>query len=251
MTSAIELAYQIAEQSSHPECKVGCCFESKSTGTVIVTHNVELGTKCHDISPDGQCLEYIHAEVWASQMLMQLPYKDREGHIAMTYEPCAPCARALLLAGFRGSLEYDRPWLDPALKTPDWGKHKQGITVLKNSGVKVTRPLSGYGARRFMDLNFGDWYPQCMEVLKWGEVRYRDLNKSTCMLILNAFNRYLGLGFSVSEDVIYGVTNYTLARNFNKAIKDFMDMAPAGSSYAKDPAYMIVKCTSEAFRRVE
>lgn len=250
MTSAIELAYRIAAQSSHPACKVGCCFESSTTGTIIVTHNVELGTKCHDIAPDGQCLEYIHAEVWASQVLMQLPYKDRVGHIAMTYEPCAPCARALLLTGFRGSLEYDRPWLDPALKTHDWGKHKQGITVLRNSGVEVTRSREEDGARWVKDLNFGDWYPQCMEVLKWGEIRYRDLNKRTCMLILNAFNRYLGLGFSVSKEVIYGVTNYTLAKNFNKSIKDFVSVASKGSSWAKEPAYTIIKCVSEAYRRV-
>lgn len=250
MTSAIELAYRIAAQSSHPACKVGCCFESSTTGTLIVTHNVELGTKCHDIAPDGQCLEYIHAEVWASQMLMQLPYKDREGHIAMTYEPCAPCARALLLAGFRGTLEYDRPWLDPALKTYEWGKHKQGITVLQNNGVEVTRSREEDGARWVKDLNFGDWYPQCMKVLKWGEIRYRDLNKRTCMLILNAFNRYLGLGFSVSKEVIYGVTNYTLARNFNKSIKDFVNVASKGSSWTKEPAYTIVKCVSEAYRRV-
>lgn len=250
MTSAIELAYRIAEQSSHPTCKVGCCFESKSTGTIIVTHNVELGTKCHDIAPTGQCLEYIHAEVWASQMLMQLPFKDRTGHIAMTYEPCAPCARALLLAGFRGSLEYDRPWLDPALKTNDWGKHKQGITVLRNNGIEVTRSLEKDGARWVKDLNFGDWYPQCMNVLKWGEIRYRDLNKKACMLILNTFNRYLGLGFSASKEVIYGVTNYTLTKNFNKSIKDFVNVASKGSSWAKEPAYTIVKCASEAYRRV-
>lgn len=249
MTSAIELAYRIAEQSSHPACKVGCCFRSSTTGTIIVTHNVELGTKCHDIAPDGQCLEYIHAEVWASQMLMQLPYKDREGHIAMTYEPCAPCARALLLAGFRGTLEYDRPWLDPALKTHDWGKHKQGITVLKNAGVVVTRSLEDDGAKWFRDLNFGDWYPQCMKVLKWGEIRYRDLNKRTCMLILNAFNRYLSMGFSVNQEVIYGVTNYTLAKNFNKAVRDFTYWAKHGSSWVKEPGYVIVKCILEAYRR--
>lgn len=249
MTSAIELAYRIAAQSSHPTCKVGCCFESKSTGTLIVTHNVELGTKCHDIAPTGQCLEYIHAEVWASQMLMQLPFKDRTGHIAMTYEPCAPCARALLLAGFRGSLEYDRPWLDPALKTHDWGNHKQGITVLRNNGVDVTRSLEKDGARWVKDLNFGDWYPQCMETLNWGGIRFRDLTKKACMFILEAFHKYLNMGYSVSPDVSYGVTNYTLAKNFNKAVKDFTHWANYGSSWVKEPGYVIVKCVAEAYRR--
>lgn len=250
MINEIELAYEIAEQSSHPECKVGCHFVNTSGDYQISTHNVELGPKLHDVAPNGQCLEYIHAEVWASQQLMELPYRLREGHIAMTYEPCAPCARALLLAGFRGSLEYDRPWLDPALKKPNGRGHKQGITVLKNAGVVVTRSLEDDGAKWFRDLNFGDWYPQCMEVLNWGEIRYRGLNKKACMLILNAFNRYLGLGFSVSKEVIYGVTNYTLAKNFNRSIKDFIESAKLGSSFAKEPAYMIVKCASEAYRRV-
>ena len=250
MLSNIEKAYEIARQSSHPDHKIGCYFENTRTGRSIATHNVELGPKLHDIAPNGQCLEYIHAEVWASQELMSLPYELREGHIAMTYEPCATCARALLLAGFRGYLEYDRPWLDPALKTHDWYKHKQGITVLKNAGVVVTRSLKDDGARWSNDLNFGDWYPQCMKVLKWGKIRYRDLNKRTCMLILNAFNRYLGLGFSVSKEVIYGVTNYTLAKNFNKSIKDFVNVAYKGSSWAKEPAYTIIKCVSEAYRRV-
>lgn len=250
MLSNIEKAYEIASLSSHPDYKVGCYFENTRTGRSIATHNVELGHKFHDIAPNGQCLEYIHAEVWASQELMKLPYELREGHIAMTYEPCAPCARALLLAGFRGYLEYDRPWLDPALKTHGWGKHKQGITVLKNAGVVVTRSLKDDGAKWFGDLNFGDWYPQCMKVLKWGEIRYRDLNKRTCTLILNAFNRYLGFGFSVSKEVIYGVTNYTLAKNFNKAVRDFTYWAKHGSSWVKEPGYVIVKCVSEAFRRV-
>ena len=249
MLSNIEKAYEIASQSSHPECKVGCYFVDTFRECTVATHNVELGPKCHDVSPKGQCLEYIHAEVWASQELSTLPYRLREGHIAMTYEPCAPCARALLLAGFRGSLEYDRPWLDPALKTHDWGKHKQGITVLRNNGVEVTRSREEDGAKWFRDLNFGDWYPQCMKVLKWGGIRYKDLNKRTCTLILNAFNRYLGLGFSVSKEVIYGVTNYTLAKNFNRSIKDFIESAKLGSSFAKEPAYMIVKCASEAYRR--
>lgn len=249
MSNAIELAYEIAQQSSHPECKVGCYFVNTSGDYQISTHNVELGPKCHDIAPDGQCLEYIHAEVWASQQLMELPYHLREGHIAMTYEPCAPCARALLLAGFRGSLEYDRPWLDPALKGPSWGAHKQGITVLKNAGVVVTRSLKDDGARWSQDLNFGDWYPQCMKALKWGKIRYKDLNKRVCMLILNAFNRYLGKGYSVIPDVVYGVTNYTLAKNFNKAVKDFTYWAKHGSSWVKEPGYIIVKCVSEAYRR--
>ena len=69
------------------------------------------------------------------------------------------------------------------------------------------------------------------------------------MLILNAFNRYLGLGFSVSKEVIYGVTNYTLAKNFNKAIRDFTYWAKHGSSWVKEPGYVIVKCVLEAYRR--
>lgn len=247
MLSNIEKAYEIASESTHPECKVGCYFENVTGDYAVATHNIELGPELHDISPSGQCLEYIHAEVWASQQLTELPYHLRVGHIAMTYEPCAPCARALLLAGFRGSLEYDRPWLDPALKTHDWGKHKQGITVLRNSGIEVTRSLEKDGARWVKDLNFGDWYPQSMKVLNWGKIRYRDLNKRTCTLILNAFNRYLG--FSVSKEVIYGVTNYTLAKNFNKAVKDFMHWANYGSSWVKEPGYIIVKCVSEAYRR--
>lgn len=250
MINEIELAYEIAQQSSHPEYKVGCHFVNTSGDYQISTHNVELGVKLHDVAPNGQCLEYIHAEVWASQQLMELPYRLREGHIAMTYEPCAPCARALLLAGFRGSLEYDRPWLDPALKKTNWRDHKQGITVLKNAGVVVTRSLNDDGARWSNDLNFGDWYPQCMEVLNWGEIRYRDLNKKACMFILDTFKRHLGLGFSVSSEVTYGVTNYTLAKNFNRSIKDFIESAKLGSSFAKEPAYMIVKCASEAYRRV-
>lgn len=250
MLSNIEKAYEVASQSSHPEYKVGCYFENTRTGRAIATHNVELGPKLHDIGPNGQCLEYIHAEVWASLELMRIPYELREGHIAMTYEPCANCARTLLLSGFRGYLEYDRPWLDPALKKPDGRDHKQGITVLKNAGVVVTRSLKDDGARWSNDLNFGDWYPQCMKALKWGEIRYRDLNKRVCVLILNAFNRYLGIGFSVSKDVIYGVTNYTLAKNFNKSVKDFVNVASKGSSWAKEPAHTIVKCASEAYRRV-
>ena len=249
MLSNIEKAYEIASQSSHPDHKVGCYFENTRTGRSIATHNVELGPKLHDVAPNGQCLEYIHAEVWASQELTKLPYELREGHIAMTYEPCAPCARALLLAGFRGYLEYDRPWLDPALKKPNLRGHKQGITVLKNAGVVVTRSLEDDGAKWFRDLNFGDWYPQCMKVLKWGEIRYRDLNKRICMLILNAFNRYLGLGFSVSKEVVYGVTNYTLAKNFNKAVRDFTYWAKHGSSWVKEPGYVIAKCVLEAYRR--
>lgn len=250
MLSNIEKAYEIASQSSHPECKVGCYFVDTFRECTVATHNVELGPKCHDVSPNGQCLEYIHAEVWASQELSTLPYRLREGHIAMTYEPCAPCARALLLAGFRGSLEYDRPWLDPALKTPGWRRHKQGITVLRNSGVEVTRSRPEYGARHYNDLNFGDWYPQCMEVIKWGNMRFRRLTKKACIDILKTFNRYLGIGFSISREVIYGVTNYTLAKNFNRSIKDFIESAKLGSSFAKEPAYMIVKCASEAYRRV-
>ena len=249
MLSNIEKAYEIASQSTHPDYKVGCYFENTRTGRSIATHNVELGPKLHDIAPNGQCLEYIHAEVWASQELMTLPYKLREGHIAMTYEPCASCARALLLAGFMGYLEYDRPWLDPALKGPSWGTHKQGITVLKNAGVVVTRSLKEDGAKWSQDLNFGDWYPQCMKALKWGKIRYKDLNKRVCLLILNSFNRYLGKGYSVIPDVVYGVTNYTLAKNFNKAVKDFTYWANYGSSWVKEPGYIIVKCVSEAYRR--
>lgn len=249
MLSNIEKAYEIASQSSHPDVKVGCYFVNISGDYQVSTHNVELGHKLHDVAPNGQCLEYIHAEVWASQQLMELPYHLREGHIAMTYEPCAPCARALLLAGFRGSLEYDKPWLDPALKTHDWGKHKQGITVLRNAGVEVTRSREEDGARWVKDLNFGDWYPQCMKVLKWGGIRYRDLNKRTCILILNAFHKYLGMGYNVSQDVSYGVTNHTLAKNFNKAIKDFNALAPYGNSISREYAYVIVKCASEAYRR--
>lgn len=249
MLSNIEKAYEIASQSTHPDYKVGCYFENTLTGRSIATHNVELGPKLHDIAPNGQCLEYIHAEVWASQELMALPYELREGHIAMTYEPCASCARALLLAGFRGYLEYDRPWLDPALKGPSWGAHKQGITVLKNAGVVVTRSLKDDGAKWSQDLNFGDWYPQCMKALKWCKIRYKDLNKRACMLILNTFNRYLGKGYSVIPDVVYGVTNYTLAKNFNKAVKDFAYWANYGSSWVKKPGYTIVKCVSEAYRR--
>lgn len=249
MLSNIEKAYEIASQSTHPDYKVGCYFENTRTGRSIATHNVELGPKLHDIAPNGQCLGYIHAEVWASQELMTLPYELREGHIAMTYEPCASCARALLLAGFRGYLEYDRPWLDPALKGSSWGAHKQGITVLKNAGVVVTRSLKDDGAKWSKDLNFGDWYPQCMKALKWGKIRYKDLNKRVCMLILNTFNRYLGKGYSVIPDVVYGVTNYTLAKNFNKAVKDFTYWANYGSSWVKKPGYIIVKCASEAYRR--
>lgn len=249
MINDIELSYEIAQQSSHPECKVGCYFVNTSGDYQIATHNVELGPKCHDVAPDGQCLEYIHAEVWASQQLMELPYRLREGHIAMTYEPCAPCARALLLAGFRGSLEYDRPWLDPALKTPEWREHKQGITVLHNAGVEVIRSRPEYGARHYNDLNFGDWYPQCMETLNLGEIRFRDLTKKACMFILETFHKYLGMGYNVSPDVSYGVTNYTLAKNFNKAVKDFIYWAKHGSSWVKEPGYVIVKCASEAYRR--
>lgn len=249
MLSNIEKAYDIASQSSHPECKVGCYFENTRTGRSIATHNVELGPKLHDIAPNGQCLEYIHAEVWASQELSTLPYRLREGHIAMTYEPCAPCARTLLLSGFRGSLEYDRPWLDPALKTPGWRRHKQGITVLKNAGVVVTRSLKDDGARWSNDLNFGDWYPQCMETLNLGNIRFRDLDIKACMLILEAFHKYLNMGYNVSSDVSYGVTNYTLAKNFNKAVKDFTHWANYGSSWVKEPGYIIVKCVSEVYRR--
>lgn len=249
MLSNIEKAYEIASQSSHPEYKVGCYFENTRTGRSIATHNVELGPKLHDIGPNGQCLEYIHAEVWASLELMRLPYNLREGHIAMTYEPCANCARALLLSRFRGFLEYDRPWLDPALKTPDWRNHKQGITVLKNAGVVVTRSLEDDGARWSNDLNFGDWYPQCMETLNWGNIRFRDLTKKACMFILEAFYKHLGMGYNVSPDVSYGVTNYTLAKNFNKAVKDFTHWANYGSSRVKEPGYIIVKCVSEAYRR--
>lgn len=249
MINEIELAYEIAQQSSHPECKVGCYFVNTSGDYQVSTHNVELGVKLHDVSPNGQCLEYIHAEVWASQQLMELPYRLREGHIAMTYEPCAPCARALLLAGFRGSLEYDRPWLDPALKKPNWRDHKQGITVLRNAGVEVIRSRPEYGARHYNDLNFGDWYPQCMETLNWGEIRYRDLNKKACMFILETFHKYLGMGYNVSPDVSYGVTNYTLAKNFNKAVKDFNALAPYGNSISREYAYTIIKCVSEAYRR--
>ena len=250
MLSNIEKAYEIASQSSHPEYKVGCYFENTRTGLSIATHNVELGPKLHDIAPNGQCLEYVHAEVWASQMLMQLPFKDRTGHIAMTYEPCAPCARTLLLSGFRGYLEYDRPWLDPALKKPNWRDHKQGITVLRNAGVVVTRSLEDDGAKWFRDLNFGDWYPQCMETLNRGEIRFRDLTKKACMFILETFYKYLGMGYNVSPDVSYGVTNYTLAKNFNKAVKDFTYWANYGSSWVKEPGYVIVRCVSEAYRRV-
>lgn len=249
MLSNIEKSYEIASQSSHPDYKVGCYFENTRTGRSVATHNVELGPKLHDVAPNGQCLEYIHAEVWASQELMKLPYGLREGHIAMTYEPCAPCARALLLAGFRGYLEYDRPWLDPALKKPDWRGHKQGITVLKNAGVVVTRSLKDDGARWSNDLNFGDWYPQCMETLNWGNIRFRNLDKKPCMDILEAFHKYLGMGYNVSPDVSYGVTNYTLAKNFNKAVKDFTHWANYGSSWVKEPGYIIVKCVSEACRR--
>lgn len=250
MLSNIEKAYEIASLSSHPDYKVGCYFEDTYTGCSVATHNAELGPNLHDVAPNGQCLEYIHAEVWASQELMRLPYDLRKGHIAMTYEPCAPCARTLLLSGFRGYLEYDRPWLDPALKTPEWRDHKQGITVLKNAGVVVTRSLEDDGAKWFRDLNFGDWYPQCMETLNWGNIRFRDLTKDVCMAILNAFNRYLSMGYNVSPDVSYGVTNYSLAKNFNKAIKDFTYWANYGSSWVKDPSCIIVKCVSEAFRRV-
>lgn len=249
MLSNIEKAYEIASQSSHPEYKVGCYFENTRTGRSIATHNVELGPKLHDIAPNGQCLEYIHAEVWASQQLMELPYRLREGHIAMTYEPCAPCARALLLAGFRGYLEYDRPWLDPALKKPNWRDHKQGITVLRNAGVVVTRSLEDDGAKWFRDLNFGDWYPQCMEVLDWGNIRFRCLTKDNCMAILEAFRKHLNMVYNVSPDVSYGVTNYTLAKNFNKAVKDFNSLAQYGNSISREYAYTIVRCVSEAYRR--
>lgn len=250
MLSNIERAYEVASQSPHPEYKVGCYFENTTGDYEVATHNIELGPELHDVAPNGQCLEYIHAEVWASQQLMELPHYLREGHIAMTYEPCAPCARALLLAGFRGSLEYDRPWLDPALKTHDWGKHKQGITVLRNTGVEVIRSREEDGARWFRDLNFGDWYPQCMETLNWGDIRFRDLTKKACMFILEAFHKYLNMGYNVSPDVSYGVTNYTLAKNFNKAVKDFTYWANYGSSWVKEPGYIIVKCVSEAYRRV-
>lgn len=249
MLSNIEKAYEIASQSSHPEYKVGCYFENTHTGRAIATHNVELGPKLHDIGPNGQCLGYIHAEVWASLELMGLPYELRDGHIAMTYEPCANCARALLLSGFRGYLEYDRPWLDPDLKKPNWRDHKQGITVLKNAGVVVTRSIKDDGARWPNDLNFGDWYPQCMETLNWGGIRFRDLTKKACMFILGAFHKYLNMGYNVSPDVSYGVTNYTLAKNFNKAVKDFTYWAKHGSSWVKEPGYVIVKCASEAYRR--
>lgn len=249
MLSNIEKAYEIASQASHPDVKVGCYFENTRTGRSIATHNVELGPKLHDVAPNGQCLEYIHAEVWASQELMKLPYELREGHIAMTYEPCAPCARALLLAGFRGYLEYDRPWLDPALKKPNWRDHKQGITVLRNAGVVVTRSLEDDGAKWFRDLNFGDWYPQCMETLNWGNTRFRDLTKKSCMVILEAFHKYLGMGYNVSPDVSYGVTNYTLAKHFNKAVKDFNALAPYGNAISREYAYTIIKCVSEVYRR--
>ena len=89
-----------------------------------------------------------------------------------------------------------------------------------------------------------------MEVLNWGEIRYRDLNKKACMGILNTFNRYLSMGFSVSQEVIYGVTNLTLAKNFNKAVRDFTYWAKHSSSWVKEPGYIIVKCASEAYRRV-
>lgn len=249
MLSNIEKAYEIASQSSHPDYKVGCYFENTRTGRSVATHNVELGPKLHDIAPNGQCLNYIHAEVWASQELMRHPYELREGHIAMTYEPCAPCARALLLAGFRGYLEYDRPWLDPELKKPNWRDHKQGITVLKNAGVVVTRSLKDDGAKWSNDLNFGDWYPQCMETLNWGGIKFRDLTKKACLLILETFHEYLGMGYIVSPDVSYGVTNYTLAKNFNKAVVDFTYWAKHGSSWVKEPGYVIVKCALEAYRR--
>ena len=69
------------------------------------------------------------------------------------------------------------------------------------------------------------------------------------MFILDTFKRHLGLGFSVSSEVTYGVTNYTLAKNFNKAVKDFTYWANYGSSWVKEPGYIIVKCVSEAYRR--
>lgn len=249
MLSNIEKAYEIASRSSHPDHKVGCYFENTRTGRSIATHNVELGPKLHDIALNGQCLEYIHAEVWASQELMSLPYELREGRITMTYEPCAPCARALLLAGFRGHLEYDEPWLDPALKKPDWRGHKQGITVLKNAGVVVTRSLKDDGAKWSHDMNFGDWYPQCMETLNWGNIRFRHLTKDACMAILEAFHTYLHMGYNVSSEVVYGVTNCTLAKHFNNAVKCFNDLAPYGNSIAREYAYTIIKCVSEAYRR--
>ena len=93
--------------------------------------------------------------------------------------------------------------------------------MLSNAGVEVIRSRPEYGARHYNDLNFGGWYPQCMEVLNWGEIRYRYLNKKACLFILEAFHKYLGMGYNVSPDVSYGVTNYTLAKNFNKAVKDF------------------------------
>ena len=57
------------------------------------------------------------------------------------------------------------------------------------------------------------------------------------------------MGYSVSPEVVYGVTNYTLAKNFNKAVKDFTYWAKYGSSWVKEPGYVIVKCASEAYRR--
>lgn len=88
-----------------------------------------------------------------------------------------------------------------------------------------------------------------MEVLNWGEIRYRHLTKKACMFILETFHKYLGMGYNVSSDVSYGVTNYTLAKNFNKAVKDFTYWAKHGSSWVKEPGYVIVKCASEAYRR--
>ena len=60
--------------------------------------------------------------------------------------------------------------------------------MLNNAGVVVRRSLEDDGAKWFRDLNFGDWYPQCMETLNGGNIRYKDLNKEVCMSILEVFS---------------------------------------------------------------
>ena len=115
----------VAQRSSDPKLKVGCCIVNKDNTKVLsIGYNGdEQGGKNERESMDTGKSGFIHAEINA---LIKCDFSEPYKKMYITHSPCEICAKALINGGIK-EVHYREKYND------------SGILILESRGIIVNK----------------------------------------------------------------------------------------------------------------
>lgn len=134
------IAHAAALRSKDPRTQVGSVIVNADNRIIALGYNGMPEGVEEDVLWENKDDFVIHAEVNAISNAARTGVSTQGGSIYVTLPPCIACARAIVGAGLKSVVFYQKAYLDRVTDKPDFvGIYDRSFNYLTRSGVRIIR----------------------------------------------------------------------------------------------------------------